>query len=229
MFTYWLVDEDTKVRKSRLRNSLRQPAVQKNSAGSTAHPTPGSPSELRRSRHSAHTGGHPPHDRGSVKDESPHNRTRRSSTQLDPDPNHERNLFDFLRDSDSGKPYKGSFKRRRSFEGRPMNKDFVNVNGNLCRNNSDSAAYQSRGSGRRATEAGVPSIVVDSPMELSQDTYKCEPPTEYDCLLEKRTEEENEVCDQVASEPYSNIPLKIVANESTEPFLGQTTLEQSVV
>ncbi len=170
---------------------------------------------------------------GSLKSDLTPNRPRHGSgtfeqSQLTPDGN----LFEFLRDSDSHKTHgvsTGSFhKRRRSFEGRIMNKDFINHNGNLHKHDSDSGVPFSthhRNKDRLAKADSkdlgthVPSIVVESPMS---EPEVIEPPCETDCLLDKTVSNQNPTSKEMPSSTISALPLNGMDNlcESEEEVEG---------
>ena len=205
------------MRKSRLRNSLRQSINR--GFGSVREPPPCSPPEHKRI-----TNRHDFSSRSSLKGDSPRIRGRHGSDQYEvPTLSPEANLFDFLRESDSVRPRgSGSFKRRRSFEGRLQNRDFITANGNLCRNNSDNTSHHraNRPLKSEKDSTSVPSIVVDSP--CSQD-----PPTETDCLLDL-TASESIKCpakDDKSPPDSHYIPLEPMMStddESPEPCLKYT-------
>ena len=159
--------------------------------------------------------------RSSLKGDSPRIRGRHGSDQYEvPTLSPEANLFDFLRESDSVRPRgNGSFKRRRSFEGRLQNRDFITANGNLCRINSDNTSHHraNRPLKSENDSTSVPSIVVDSP--CPQDR-----PTETDCLLDMTVPEQKKCSakDEKSLPDSYYIPLEPMMNaddESPEPCL----------
>ncbi len=177
------------MRKRRLRNILRQSGHR--ASGLTRESKACSPPKLTQ--------------QGSVGD-SPRNRRRHGSDQYDI-PSFEGNLFDFLRESsDSVKQRSiGSCKRRRSFEGRLLNRDFVNANGILCRNNSENTAHQFKHTKLEKDDTAVPCIVVDSPIERTQEPFSFEAPSENDSLLDKSSDSAAET--YPPTDPYC-IPLQ---------------------
>ena len=196
------------MRKSRLRNSLRQSINR--GFGSIRDPPQSSPPEHRKAPIRPDFS-----SRSSLKGDSPRTRGRHGSVQHEvPTLSPEANLFDFLRESESVRPRgSGSFKRRRSFEGRLQNRDFINANGNLCRNNSDNTSHHraNRQLKSEKDSTSVPSIVVDSP--CSQD-----PPTETDCLLDVASPEKTNcpITDGKGSTDSYYIPLKPLMNTDDE-------------
>ena len=174
---------------------------------------------------------------GSLKGDSPRNhRGRQGSDQYEvPNLSPEGNLFDFLRESDSVKRRaSGSFKRRRSFEGRLQNKDFITANGSLCRNNSDNTSHH-RASWHLKPEkdgASVPSIIVDSP--ISDACNNQEPPTETDRLLHDTSAPGNSSAkdDKPSSADSFHIPMEPVGNvddESHDPYPKYTGAQAKLV
>ncbi len=222
------------MRKKRLKHNLRQTMSMGTHGGSIKEKNPTPPAgDVRRIRSASdrqHGDKSPCGSHGSLKNDLTSYRPRHGSATLDqsqltPDGN----LFEFLRDSDSHKPHgvsTGSFhKRRRSFEGRIMNKDFINHNGNLHKHDSDSGFSAHHRNNDRLAKADskdigthVPSIVVESPIS---EPEALEPPCETDCLLDRTLANQNATSKEMPSNMLSN------ATVSALPLNGMDNLCES--